>query len=535
MNIDCLPFDRTGYFTDFICDYIAQKEEVKPFYNRFPNLENFEDQLKEKATHFPDAHREVLYSVLQEQYKGFEVSEETNIHLKKLKEPITFTVVTGHQLNLFTGPLYFLYKIISTINLTVELKKAYPKYNYVPVYWMATEDHDFEEINYFNFKGKKIQWNPGDDRSGAVGHFDTDGLKEVFEIFASQLGTTIQAQELKDLFEEAYLKHRSLADATRFLANELFGNQGLVIVDGDSSELKKLLVPYAKKDILEHVAHKVVKETISKIEEASSRYTIQVNPREINYFYLKDGLRARLIEQDNSFFVLDTEISFSREELIEELEKHPERFSPNVIARPLYQEVILPNLCYIGGGGEIAYWLELKAMFEKMQVPFPILLLRNSALLITEKQGGKLKKMNLSVADLFMKQSSFINKKIREISNIDIDFGPQKKHLEEQFEALYDLANKTDKSFLGAVMAQEVKQKKGIDNLEKRLLKAQKRKLEDQVLRMTEIQNELFPNQSLQERNLNFSELYLEMGDKLIPMLGDALKPLSHEFTIIKV
>ena len=520
MDIDCLPFYRTGYFSEFICDYLAQEPQVRNFYNRFPNLENFEGQIAEKATSFPDAHREVLYEALQKQYQGVDVTDETQTHLKKLKEPITFTIVTGHQLNLFTGPLYFLYKIVSTINLTKELKKAYPKYNFVPVYWMATEDHDFEEINYFNFQGKKLKWNRT--ASGAVGHLDTEGLDEIFEAFSNQIGNSTNAIALKELFKKAYLQHDNLTNATRYLANALFGNEGLVIVDGDDKSLKSLLVPYAEKDIFDQLAHRKVSETIA-------------DPREINYFYLKEGLRERIVEQNGEYFINDTEIRFTKEELQKELKAYPERFSPNVIARPLYQEVILPNLCYIGGGGEIAYWLELKAMFEAMQVPFPILLLRNSALVITEKQTEKLAKMNLAVKDLFLKQSSFINKKIREISNIDIDFAPQKQLLEEQFKALYDLAEQTDASFLGAVRAQEVKQKKGLDHLEKRLLQAQKRKLKDHVLRMTEIQNELFPNKSLQERNVNFSELYLELGESLVPMLLDTLKPLQQEFTVVKV
>lgn len=535
MDIDCLPFDRTGYFTEFICDYIAEKESLKPFYNRYSNLESFAGQIAEKATHFPEANREVLYNALQAQYEEFSVSEETKIHLRKLKEPITYTVVTGHQLNLFTGPLYFLYKIVSTINLTVDLKKAFPKYNFVPIYWMATEDHDFDEINYFNFKGKKLQWNPDNNAGGAVGHLQTNGLEEVYEAFANQLGNSIHAEHLKNLFQKAYLEHDNLTDATRYLANELFGEYGLVIVDGDDKNLKQLLAPYAQKDIFENTSFDKVTETISGLEGLGQNYGIQVNPREINYFYLKDGIRERIVEKDGKFFVLDSEIVFSKDELEKELLDHPERFSPNVIARPLYQEVILPNLCYIGGGGEIAYWLELKSMFEAMKVPFPVLLLRNSALVITEKQQKKLEKMNISVSDLFLKRSSFINKKIREISNIDIDFTPQKQILEEQFKRINELAEQTDKSFHGAVRAQEVKQKKGLDKLEKRLLKAQKRKLKDHVTRMTEIQNLLFPNQSLQERNLNFSELYLELGKDLIPMLMDTLKPLQLEFSIIKM
>jgi len=203
--------------------------------------------------------------------------------------------------------------------------------------------------------------------------------------------------------------------------------------------------------------------------------------------------------------------------------------------RPLYQEVILPNLCYIGGAGELAYWFELKSYFEATQIPFPVLLLRNSVLLITKKQAGKLKNLNITYPQLFMKRHAFINKKVREISDIDIDFSPQKTHLQKQFEDLYELARQTDKSFLGAVKAQEVKQLKGLDKLEKRLLKAQKRKLADEVSRMADIQNELFPNGSLQERSSNFSEFYLEYGPELIKRLKNDLKPLGQELLILNL
>lgn len=530
MAIDRIPFKQTGYFTELICDYIAGEKILEPFYNRFFKLGDFKGQIEEKAINFPNAHRDVLYDSLKTQYKGTKLSKITQDNLKQLKEPITFTVTTGHQLNLFTGPLYFLYKIVSTINLATTLKTAYPKYNFVPIYWMATEDHDFEEINYFNLKGKKLHWNK--DATGAVGRLSTDGLEEVYEAFAQEVGSGEHAEKLKQLFQNAYLKHNTMTEATRFLANELFGAYGLVIVDGDDMALKQLLAPYADKDIFAQLAFAKVTEAASRLQETSPGYGIQVNPREINYFYLKDGLRERLIERDGRFYVNATDINFSKEDLKTELKNHPERFSPNVIARPLYQEVILPNLCYIGGGGEIAYWLELKTMFDAMQLPFPILLLRNSALAVSEKQNKKLKKLNIAVEDLFLQQSSLINKKIREISNIDIDFSPQKQLLEDQFKHLFDLATQTDPSFLGAVKAQEVKQKKGLDHLEKRLLKAQKRKLEDHVVRMAELQNQLFPNQSLQERSQNFSELYLELGPQLVPMLIANLKPLQSDFII---
>ena len=534
MVLDSIPFKKTNYFSELICDYLEEKKALQPFYSRFPSLENFEKQIEEKSQHFPESHRSILYDALMKQYAGFEIDKKTKTNLVMLKEPTTFTVVTGHQLNLFTGPLYFLYKIISTINLTAELKKKYPKFNFVPIYWMATEDHDFEEINYFNFKGKKLQWNPNENQGGAVGDIKVEGLHEVFDAFSNSLGLGQNAEALKELFKNAYLEHENLTQATRYLANALFGESGLVIVDGADAKLKKLLIPYIKKDVFENISFQKVSETIDRLNELPQNYGIQVNPREINYFYLKDGLRERIVEQNGQFLVNGTDIKFTKSELEDEIESHPEAFSPNVIARPIYQEVILPNLCYIGGGGELAYWLELKSSFEAMNVPFPILLLRNSALIIAEKQHDKLLKLGISTADVFLEQNSLINKKIREISNIDIDFTPQKEHLAAQFKTMYEIAEQTDKSFLGAVKAQEVKQKKGLENLEKRLLKAQKKKLKDHVMRMIELQNQLFPGKSLQERNLNFSELYLEFGETLIPSLLQALKPLQNEFYILR-
>ncbi|WP_394970735.1 bacillithiol biosynthesis cysteine-adding enzyme BshC [uncultured Croceitalea sp.] len=530
MEVDCIAFRETGYFSELICDYLDDKQELKSFYNRKPDLANFKGQLEEKAKNFPVSNRKVLVKALNVQYKEINTSETTFSNITSLGDKNTFTVVTGHQLNLFTGPLYFLYKIISTINLTEQLRQEYSEYNFVPVYWMATEDHDFDEINYFNFRRKKIQWN--NNASGGVGRLSTEGLDAVLKVITNEFGETDNANYLKTLFQKAYLEHETLTAATRYLTNELFGEYGLVIIDGDDADLKRLLIPYAKKDIFEQLPYKIVSNSIEELIEVSEAYKIQVNPREINYFYLKDGLRERIIQKDGVYYVNDTVLTFTAEELQLELELHPERFSPNVIARPLYQEIILPNLCYIGGGGELAYWLELRAYFEALHITFPMLLLRNSALIITKKQNEKIEKLDLSVTNLFLKQNQLINKKIRKISNIDIDFSPQKKLINEQFADMYKLAEQTDKSFLGAVKAQEVKQKKGLDALEKRLLKAQKRKLKDHVLRITELQNQLFPNQSLQERQLNFSELYLEYGEALISNLMESLKPLKGAFTI---
>lgn len=530
MPISTISYQQTGYFSNLICDYLDSKDSLTQFFGNFPSLENFKNQIEQKQN-FSSESRAALVKALQNQYSSVPTSEETQHNIQSLLQENTFTITTGHQLNLFTGPLYFLYKIASVINLSEKLKYNYPKQHFVPVYWMASEDHDFDEINYFNFENTKIQWSKNAD--GAVGRLDNKGLDEVFKTLEDSFGNSEQAQFLKNLFEEAYLKHDTLAQATRYLANELFKKYGLVIIDGDDASLKKAFIPYAEKELEENISFNKVTETTKQLTDLG--YQEQVHPREINLFYLTENRRERIIEREEVFYINDTDLSFSKEELFNELNNHPERFSPNALLRPLYQEVILPNLCYVGGGGELSYWFQLKDYFDTVAVPFPMLLLRNSVLLVPSKLSKKLDSLGVSVSELFLKQHELKTKHTKRISEIEIDFSKQRTHLQQQFKDLYTLAKKTDASFLGAVAAQEKKQLNGLDHLEKRLLKAQKRKLVDELERLTKLQDILFPNQSLQERTKNFSEFYLEYGDRLFSEIKNNLDPLAHKFTILEL
>ena len=534
MEIDCLAYRESGYYSDLIIDYLEEKNELDSFYGNKPTIHGFKSQLDLKSQ-FPQKHRDVLVSSLKNQYTCVKTSQLVLDSIDHIKTPNTFTVTTGHQLNLFTGPLYFLYKIMSVINLSKSLKEAYPNYEFVPVYWMATEDHDFDEINHFYLNGKVFRWEGQEHQSGAVGEFKTEGLETLFELLVSELGTSNAARELCDLFKRAYLNHSTLSEATFYLANELFKDDGLVILEPNHKSLKNLFIPQIKRDLIDQIGFDQVSYSIEKLTNVSSAYSIQVNPREQNFFYLKEGLRERIVKEDNVFKVLNTALEFSQEELIAEIENAPQCFSPNVITRPLYQEVILPNLAYIGGGGELAYWLELKSMFDKHTIPFPILMLRDSVLIMSKKQAAKVNKLGIQLADLFLDRDDLINKHIRKISNIDIDLSPLKEQLNKQFKELFKLANQTDASFLGAVEAQEKKQLKGVGKLEKRLLKAQKKKLSDEVVRLVELHEALFPREGLQERNTNFSEFYLEYSTLLKDNLLNCLNPLKKEFTILKM
>ncbi|MDP3352397.1 MAG: bacillithiol biosynthesis cysteine-adding enzyme BshC [Flavobacteriaceae bacterium] len=527
-KITSLPLVETGLLSNLINDYLNQNQEVKDFYAHFPNIEEFKNQINKKKN-FNQDKRDVLVSVLQSQNKILNLSDKTKFNILQLKKTNTFTVTTGHQLNLFTGPLYVIYKLLTTINLAEELQNKFPENYFVPIFWMATEDHDFAEINHFWVHHQKLEWNKKD--GGAVGKLATDGLNDVFQQLKSLIINQPNAKYIFDLFEKSYLKHSNLADANKYLINELFGKFGLVILDGNDVQLKSQFKTFMADELLQNTCFKEVKKMNIEI---AKKYKVQVNPREINLFYLMNNERQRIIFEDFQYKIHNTSKVFSSDEIITELNNFPERFSPNVLMRPLYQEVILPNLCYVGGAGELAYWLQLKSYFDYQKVEFPILLHRNSALILTKKQQNQLKKLKLTFDDLWMPLPQLINKKVKEISEITIDFEKERKYLNSMFLNLETIASKTDKSFIGAVKAQQQKQLNGLNKLEKRLLKAEKRKHQEYINQLTALHSELFPNGILQERIKNISE-YLISNENIIDDLQKLLNPLSATIDIISM
>ena len=311
MSITHIPYKNTGYFSSLMVDYLAEKEALAPFYHRFPMIDNFKAQLAEKSRSFKKENRKVLVASLNKQYQDFDISEATKSNINSLLSEHTYTITTGHQLNLFTGPLYFLYKIVSVINLSEQLNKKHSNHHFVPVYWMATEDHDFEEINYFNLYDKKVSWNH--ESGGAVGALKTDGLEQLLATLKTKMGESKNANKLIDLFSEAYLQHKNLSDASRYLAQQLFAEYGLVIIDGNDKELKKEFAYFTQKELFDNSSFSIINKTTEQLEVLG--YNKQVHPREINLFYIIKGIRERIIEEEGSFKINNTNIFFNKKDI----------------------------------------------------------------------------------------------------------------------------------------------------------------------------------------------------------------------------
>lgn len=521
--------NTTGLFSPLFEDYINQSSQVKPFYNHHINKKDFSVYLEKNK--FEYLNRPVLVKTLQTQAKlAANTSLASLANIQLLEKNNVYTITTGHQLCLFTGPLYFIYKIASTINLCKSLQKNFSDKNFVPVYWMASEDHDFEEINHINVFGKKVVWNSN--QKGSVGEFSTEGLQEVIAELKTILGDNDKANEILSVFEKAYINHTNLADATRYLVNELFGEYGIVILDGNDSELKHLFKEEFKKDIFENTSYKLVSETITELQK---KYSAQVTPREINIFYKEKGLRERIEKQDERFVILNTQISFSKEEIENIIQTALEKLSPNVVLRPLYQQKILPNIAYVGGPGELAYWLEYKSMFDAYDIHLPILMPRNFVMLLDKGTQNKLQKLNLTINDTFKDGEELVKQFIKTQHN-DINLEEAKKQLAEIYASITETVNSIDKSLVGTTEAEKQKAINGVTTIEQKINRALKQKSETDVNQILSIKEKLFPKGTPQERYDNFSMYYTKYGKEFISNIMENLTYdlENFEYTILK-
>lgn len=520
-----LAYAKTGFFSKIALDYLSENEGLKPFYGRFPSPAAFKDQMRDKAENYP--HRSALTTVLENQYSRAKLKSHS---LELLKSDNAFTITTGHQVCLFTGPLYFFYKIITAINTCKKLKETYPDNHFIPVYWMATEDHDFEEANHFHLPSGKIEWESG--QGGAVGRMETEGMDQVVDEMRDQLGIGYSSGELIDLFTKAYVKHKTISEATRFLVHQLFGSYGVLVIEADDPELKKLAIPAFTKELVSSASANAMGKTDKALTE--NGYNLQVEPHDINLFYLDDQLRERIEKDDSGTYkVLRTNKEFSREEILAELQKSPEKFSPNVILRPLYQEIILPNLAYVGGGGELAYWFQLKSVFEAFGVTFPILMLRNSVMVVGAPTHERMNQLGITIEDIFRPQQELEDELVRSATSQSLELDKERENLEEVFLSIEARLRKINGDLEKSVRSGYARTDRIVRNLEKKMMRAERKKQEILIGRLNKIYEFLFPRGGLQERNMNFAPMYLAYGKTFVEQLVENLDPFVFEYTFL--
>lgn len=528
MEVIKLPFSKIPQLSKSDVAYVDENPLLEPFYKYQVRIENFENVIRSKQKE--DFDRKMLVEVLKEQYAVFEGSKKVNENIELLANENTFTVVTAHQPSLFTGPLYYIYKIISTINLSRALNAYYPDFQFVPVFITGGEDHDFEEVNHVNIFNKKLVWENGE--KGSVGMMKTGSLKHVLAALKEILGDSENGKRIFEEIEKSHTRHEIYTQAAIDMVHQFFKDDGLVVLNMNQKKLKEAFIPFIKEEIIRQPSHVLVEQTAEMLNDAGFKQ--QAYAREINFFYLDEQLRERIVFEDGEFRVLNTALAFSMEEMENEIEQHPERFSPNVVMRPLFQESILPNLAYIGGGGEIAYWIERKSQFEYFKVNFPMLVRRDSVLWIDRNSSKKLEKLNIDVETLFEDTDFLIKEYVKQNATEDLNMVSQKAQLNQIFEGLKETAGKIDPTLVSKIEAEQTRTLNSLEQLGARLIKAEKQKHEIEVNQIKALKEKLFPNNGLQERHENMIAFYFKYGEAFFNILKENLNPLDRKFVVIR-
>jgi bacillithiol synthase len=532
MTITRTPFSQFPMLAKMDLAYAQLDASLAPFYAYTPTIESFKQVILDKKNDRTD--RKTLVSTLKRQYLAQNPKNTEGPLFKQINlllDENTFTVTTAHQPSLMTGPLFFIYKIFSTINLARQLKTHYPDYNFVPFFVIGGEDHDFEEVNSINIFNKKITWE--NDEHGAVGMMHTASLSSVLTELKNVLGASENAQAIFNIIEKNYTQNAVYQDATQGLLIDLFGKYGLVVLNMNDAELKNLFIPIMKKEISEQVSKPLVEKAQSALNDLG--FKSQAFPREINLFYLRENLRERIVFEDGIYKVLNTNYQwYSLEKLLQEVEEAPQYFSPNVVLRPLFQELVLPNLAYIGGGGELAYWLERKEQFAAFGINFPILMRRNSVMWIDKGSNDKLAKLNLGWQTLTIDTEQVIKDFLGKNASDPLSMEAEKTEIRTLFQTILGKAKAVDPTLEKSVLAEEAKAIQSIEIIESKLMKAEKQKNETTLNQIRLLAQKFFPNGGLQERTDNFLPYYLKQGDSFFDVLNEHLNPLVEGFMVIE-
>ncbi len=523
-----IDFESIPQFSSRDIAYQNNPEAFKDFLFETPTLQNFKFKIEDRLKYPVD--RALLCNVLNEQYNTLSLTEKQNENLERLKDSNCFTVCTAHQLSLLTGPLYYPVKILSAIVLTEQLQEAYPNYTFIPFFVHGSEDHDFEEIAHCSIFNKDIEWQ--NEEPGAVGRMSLDKFEEVLAELKGILGSKPKAIEWYSLIESIFNQSNSYSEFCFRFVHELFKNYGLLQLNMDNEQTKMAFKEIFQKEIKEQFSFHLVNQQISTLENLG--YKAQATPRECNLFRITNERRERIAKVDDHHFELtQTNKVLEKGELLALIDKVPHEFSPNVILRPLYQELILPNLAYVGGGGELAYWIERKLQFKEANISFPLLIRRDSIGIIAQRKLDQWHAMGLELSQLFADIDLSLNSFAKSNFSIPKEIEETKIAVMDQYKKLESGLSKLDKGLGKSALTELQKTLKGIENLEGKAIRNLKAKNESSINRIRKIASIVQPSNGLQERKTNFLQFALDPETDFLDAIKTHINPLDKKFKLI--
>ncbi|MER3523159.1 MAG: bacillithiol biosynthesis cysteine-adding enzyme BshC [Ignavibacteria bacterium] len=516
--MDCIDYRQlpasAGGFSQLFLDYVYNFDAVRQYFtHNFRGNAPYEAMIATAAARPLD--RGTLTRVLREQNTVFGGTQPTFDNIALLQKPTTLAVVTGQQVGLFGGPLYTIFKTVTTIKLAERLKAKFPSYDVVPLFWLEGEDHDFLEMNNIALldhenKPVTIEYLHGEtapERNlGPIGELTfNDALTKTFERLDAALPKTEFTPEIISALKSCYTVGTTFNRAFARWMNFLFADHGLVFLSSNHPDLKRLLSPLFVKEIAEFP--KTSQLVIAQSAELEERYHAQVKPKSLNLFMFHKGGRYLIQprEREEDFSLKGTRHFIQRDELLRIAHETPELLSPNVILRPIAQDMLLPTVAYVAGPSEIAYHAQLKPVFEFFGVPHPIIYPRASASFLEERLLHAMEKYGLDILQVMENPDTVATRVSEHISSIKLDDlfananGTMRTALNEMKYALKEI----DPTLIGALENVLAKLDQNMNVLKEKSIAAQKRKNETALRQIEKAANGLLPNGNLQEREVN--------------------------------
>jgi bacillithiol biosynthesis cysteine-adding enzyme BshC len=539
-----IDFSEIPGTSELFLDYMNDFEKVAKYYKiNFRNEAGY-SALFEKVTSRENPNKSELVRIINDQYKNFTTSDKTKQNVELLNDEKTIAVFTGQQLGILGGPLYTFYKIFTAVKLSEHLSAKFTKYNFVPVFWMAGDDHDFEEISYVNLVNKeneltKIIYSDGFEpqfNRGSVG--DLNFLNSILE-FKDKVQSEIRATEFSknffELIDNILIPGLSIKDSFFNLVYQIFDDTGLIIFNPQDVEVKKLLRPIFTKEIIDYKKH--TKQLLLESAELDESYHAQVKIKPINLFMSDDSGRNLIEPIEDEFRLKGKRKRITKEELLNKIENEPERFSANVLLRPICEDYLFPTGFYIGGPGEISYYAQAIPLYKQFGLQHPIIFPRATATIVEKNIAKIFIKYNLSTKDFFKGNDALKEDLIKSLSdyNLENEFNRAEKSIDEALNKLSASISKVDSNLQNLTESTKGKLLHQLNVLRDKSMKSQEQKFDAALRQISKAQNVIYPNENLQERELTIINFVNKYGFDFFDWLYNELDITEFKHQILEI
>lgn len=539
-----IDFDKIPNTNKLFLDYLNDFEQVKNYYNINFRNENLYDELFEKVSSRKNSNKSNLVSILLNYYEGLKCSNKTKQNIEFLNDEKTIAVFTGQQVGLLGGPLYTIYKAFTSIKLAEYLNTKFKEYNFVPIFWMAGDDHDYEEISFINLINKenelaKITLDDGkglEINRGPVGdlQFDTNVL-EFSNLIKSNIRETEFTNGLTEMIDNVLQDGLSIKESFFRLMYQIFDDTGLIIFDPQQKNVKELLKPIFKKELTDYKIHN--KDLLLTSADLDDNYHAQVKIKPINLFYSDETGRHLIEPIEDEYRLKGKRKRFTKEEIIELVDNYPERFSGNVLLRPICEDYLFPTGFYIGGPGEISYYAQVIPLYTHYGLQHPIVFPRASATIIEGNIAKILIKYNLSSQDFFNGKKELKETVINALADIDLEaeFSNASTKISEILNNLSKKLTSIDQNLNNVSESTKNKISHLLEVMKNKSMKAQEQKFNSSLRQISKAQNLIYPNDNLQERELSIMNFVNKYGFEFFDWIYNELEIKEFKHQILEI